>query len=529
MPISLELRTTCERCADPLPLNGWATRVTCWSCLHENPVSPEEWSNLLGGALADAWSYDAGAGLTESRKVGRRVFDLRWANAGRARGHRRKRPREMRQDLFPGVVALAGEERDVPTVPESVAFTCPQCAGALTIDGRSREVTCSFCAATSLLGDDVWRRLHPVHAQKRWFLVLEDDEQDTADADDEETASARKEESTPRFAVGVNGDVTVGPDGLLYAAGTFDGVRPALWCMDADLRVRWRVDVKRSDLGPVRVAIVGDAVWYVDAQRHVVRRYARADGAALGVLGGPEPVGAKVHHLDLRGACEVVGYADGSALALVVNRVVRFDSNGTGVLTWPARTGLMSWFSKESLWPLYKGPLPADEDDDGMFVARPHAELSSDHLGADRPTATMTVTTRAVAHPDGDTWFSTGAAVHRYGRDGTLRWSTTLEGCSDGLPTRPGLDAEGNLFVLTQDRKGRPVLFRLASDGKPTRLTRDGLGHPIALAVTADRVLVFGSDVGDVRTLDRDGKPLRATATAVAADREAGEEYEEEG
>ncbi|MES2639434.1 MAG: hypothetical protein V4850_08110 [Myxococcota bacterium] len=521
MPISLQLRTTCERCEDPLPLNGWATEITCWSCLHENPVSPEEWSNLLGGALADAWSYDVGAGLTESRKVGSRTFELRWANAGRARGARRKRPREMRRDLFPGVVALAGEERETPALAETVAFTCPQCAGALQIDGRSREVTCSFCTATSLLGDDVWRRLHPVHAQKRWFLVLEDDE---GDADEEETASSEKEETSPRFAVGVQGDVTVGPDGLLYAAGTFEGVRPALWCMDADLRVRWRVDVKRSTLGPVRVAVVGDTIWYVDAQRHDVRRYARADGAALGALGGPEPVGAKTHHLDLRGACEVVGNTDGSVLALVVNRIVRFDSNGTGVLTWPARTGLMSWFSKESLWPLYKGPLPPGEDDDGMFVSRPHAELSSDHLGADRPTATMTVTTRAVASSTGDTWLSTGAVVHHYGRDGTLRWSTPLEGCSDGLPTRPGLGRDGHLFVLTHDRKGRPVLFRLAPDGKATRLTREGLGSPIALAATPDgRVLLFGSEVGDVRTFDHDGKPLRATGAAVAVDREAGD------
>lgn len=324
MPISVELRTTCERCGDPLPLNGWATTITCWACLHENPVSAEEWSNLLGSALEDAWSYDAGAGLTESRKVGKRVFDVRWANAERVRGARRKRPREMRKDLFPGVVAL-----DVAPVRESVAFTCPQCAGALTIDGRSREVRCGFCAATSLLGDDLWRRLHPVHAQKRWFLVLEDDEDDGDDATD---APPQKEPAGPRFAVGIQGDVTVGLDGLLYCAGTFDGIKPALWCMDADLQVRWRVDVKRSTLGPVRVAVVGDQVWYADGARHAMRRYARADGADLGKLGGPEPEGAKVHHLDVRGIGELVACPDNTVLAMLLSRIVRYDAAGEATL-----------------------------------------------------------------------------------------------------------------------------------------------------------------------------------------------------
>ncbi len=515
MAIAIELRTTCERCRDPLPLNAWSTAVPCWACLHENPISPEQWAQLLRGAIADAWTLEEGEGRSETLKVGARKFELRFSTVDKPRGKRRARPKEMRADLFPGVAALAGEEHERPDSTEHQPFHCPQCGAARDIDGRSRSFTCSHCNTTSQLSDEVWRRMHPVHAQRPWYLVL-----------NEEAGVPEREGAPPtELSIEHDGDIIVGPDGLLYATAAIDG-KQALVCMDAALVLRWRSDVKLRPIGGARLAIVGDELWLAQAARHEVRRFARADGKELGKLGGPEPEGASVHHLDLRGLSELVGCPDGTVLALVCHRLVRYDASGKGIPTWPPVKGFWSWLSKVPARPLYSGP-PVKEDRDSTTPERLHTMPDSDELGHDRVHATLTMHTRAVAGPGGELSFHDGQSVHRYGPDGKHRWTTRLVGHS--LPVRPGLDGAGNLYALAHDDDQKAILFRIAPDGQARRLVERGLGDPNAIAVTAEgRILVFGNNTGELRTFDREGKLLRASAAAVDAERDAAESEEEE-
>jgi hypothetical protein len=296
--------------------------------------------------------------------------------------------------------------------------------------------------------------------------------------------------------------------------------------MDADLTVRWRTELKRGDHLFVRVALVGDEVWWVDSDRHAARRFARTDGKALGKLGGAEPAGAKVHHLDLKGATDVVGCPDGTVLALVAHRLVRYDAAGAGILTWPPRGCLSGWLGGERLAPLY---VESADPDYRPTTAERGGEIAN-HLGQRAPTHLVTVFTRALTAADGSLWLFDGVRLARYDRDGTCRWTATL-GTSEILPPRPGIDGDLNVYAISLEREDRPALYRVSPAGQVTRLTADGLGSVGALAVTPDaRIVLFGYAAGEVRVFDRDGKRIRASAAAVEADRSAAEDerYDED-
>lgn len=56
---------------------------------------------------------------------------------------------------------------------ESVPFHCYHCGGSLTVDGSSRQVSCTYCGNTSMLPDEIWARLHPVAQVEPWYVLLD--------------------------------------------------------------------------------------------------------------------------------------------------------------------------------------------------------------------------------------------------------------------------------------------------------------------------------------------------------------------
>ncbi len=520
MPIAIELRTTCERCKDPLPLNAYSTSVPCWACLHENPMAPEHWAQILRGVLEEAWAMSEDEARTETLKVGRRTFELRASIVAKVRGAVRKRPKDMSRDLFPGVVGLANEETEQPRSKENVELKCEGCGGMLEIDGLSRQITCTFCRHAFQLSDDVWRRIHPIHAQRAFVLVMEDDGIDVG-------GKAEREKKPAQF---IGWDTVLGSDGLVYAVIS-DVERYWVACLAPDLSLRWRSELKNAG-SILRLAIVGDEVWFHDHDKHHVRRFARADGKDLGKLGGKEPADATVHHLDLFGAADIVGCPDRTLLALAAHRLVRYDERGQGILTWPRATGFFSkLLGGEKLRRLY---LPVPDDGSGDFE-EPHARLAyqgtrsgADELGSDRPTNVATILQRMVTALDGSLWISTGTSVFRYTKEGKLAWRADLPNCEGTLGPRPGLDGELALYVCAYDNKERHVLIRVSPDGKPSVLASEGIGAPSAMFTSPDgRTTIFGAQLGEVRVFDKTGKRLSASGAAISADRDAAAYAEE--
>lgn len=513
MPIAVELRTTCERCKDPLPLNAYATSVPCWACLYDNPIPPEHWAQVLRGVLDDAWAMSEGEARTESHKVGPRVFELRASIAARVKGPVRHRPSSMSADLFPGVKGLAGEETDRPTSREDISFRCGSCGAVVEVDGRSRQVVCTHCTHSSQLSDEAWRRIHPLHAQRAFFLITEDD--DVPLPRGTEAPPPGRETKPPHYLVW---DSVLGRDGLVYALVS-DIDQSWVVCLEPDLSVRWRS--ARKDAGTLpRVAVVGDEVWLTDHDAHHVRRFARADGKALGKLGGIEPANATAHHLDLYGAADIVGCADGTALALTAHRLVRYDERGQGILTWPPATGFFRrWFGQEKIRSLYVATGASGDDPASNRAPRAIGEESD--LGRDRPLNVPTSLQRMVTAVDGSLWICGGTTVYRYSKEGALLWRAELPGCTASIAPRPGLDGELALYLCASDPNDRQRLLRVSPDGRAEVLATEGIVNPNALFTTPDgRTTIFGASLGDVRVFDRRGTRLSASGAAIEVDRQ---------
>jgi uncharacterized Zn finger protein (UPF0148 family) len=47
MAISIELRTTCPKCGNPVPVNALVTEVPCPSCEHAVPLGGALWNEVL--------------------------------------------------------------------------------------------------------------------------------------------------------------------------------------------------------------------------------------------------------------------------------------------------------------------------------------------------------------------------------------------------------------------------------------------------------------------------------------------------
>lgn len=65
------------------------------------------------------------------------------------------------------------QEKIKSTISGPVAFTCPQCAGSLIVNGSDRLIKCQYCGVNAYLPDDLWMRLHPAVKKSRWFVGFE--------------------------------------------------------------------------------------------------------------------------------------------------------------------------------------------------------------------------------------------------------------------------------------------------------------------------------------------------------------------
>jgi len=75
--------------------------------------------------------------------------------------------------MIVGAWPEGGVSDEKQPVSEPVAYSCPQCAGSLMIDGTDRLVKCSYCETRVYLPDDLWLRLHPAKKKSRWFIGFE--------------------------------------------------------------------------------------------------------------------------------------------------------------------------------------------------------------------------------------------------------------------------------------------------------------------------------------------------------------------
>ncbi len=208
-----QIRTTCQRCGQPMPLNGPLREVDCKACGNTSHFPPEQWKSLLEDLVEEydefGWSDSRGSTLmsgasTFKNTYGRQVphcpdchkvlpaFDI---PVGDNRDLTCRKcgmlvptspAPEWLVEVLPSARQLYGAEREAGSAPTGsveaevseaarpVVMQCPQCGGALKVTVESdRLVPCEYCNVDVYLPDDVWRRLHPVKTTDRWMIRFE--------------------------------------------------------------------------------------------------------------------------------------------------------------------------------------------------------------------------------------------------------------------------------------------------------------------------------------------------------------------
>jgi len=319
-----------------------------------------------------------------------------------------------------------------------------------------------------LLPDAVWQRLRPGSASTPWSVLLHG-----------EAPAAQPLEYSEIF------HAVVDPEGWLYCLGRRDSPirgdhrgEVAVWCMDADGVSCWARHLGEYGThgnrryGDGGLALLGDGrlmAWTPENSHAVV--IDSEDGELLEPMGGPEPEGAEIHHLDLVECQALLGDAGGGLLAFMPDvenrpsmlRFVRYDEHGQGVNTWPEPAGLFSFFRREKPRALHD-----DDGDNTTLIAaskmkgrptRCHASGLLPALGPDGSLYLLFADESQFTHP---------AMLSCFDPSGEKLWrvdlgfqaiGSTLEGL--------GVDAEGQAFVLLTDLKSqqRVVLLRVSPDG----------------------------------------------------------------
>jgi hypothetical protein len=78
--------------------------------------------------------------------------------------------------IHKGARVVVGEstspaEQAVQARTTPMLFACMGCGGALTVDGSTQAVTCTFCNAPNYLPDGLWNQLHPVPRPHDFYFV----------------------------------------------------------------------------------------------------------------------------------------------------------------------------------------------------------------------------------------------------------------------------------------------------------------------------------------------------------------------
>lgn len=411
---------------------------------------------------------------------------------------------------------LVAEELLAPTVPPTapVMFGCLACRAPIRADGSARIVRCETCSVDSYLPDELWARLHPPPPVTRWYLVgakpvadraatqpavpgpfgpppfLPPPQPTFADAQAMLAAAGieisrgddkpppdfsdvlihnldlvrewdRREADGPRKWSDLK-DVVMGPDGLFYCSGEVEW-GDAVWCMGEDLKPRWVHLHKHGDLQLALDGKHGRLVGWTSS-KHSAIVFSLADGSLQGTIGGKEPDDARVHHLDMDACRELVGDFDGTLLAIMGKRLVRYDAHGTGIATWPPSGGIFG-AKAEKLHPLYRTA--------GAQRHLPDPESVHVESVGNQPLVLSDYAKLHVAR-DGRLLAESSEHLAAFDRTGKRLWRQKLP--LDRVQDAPKTDAAGNIYVRGSVN-GDPTVdqvLRIAADGSRCDLIATG-------------------------------------------------------
>jgi len=204
-----EIRTSCPKCGQPVPVNGPFRFLFCSGCFETFSI-PDD---IIIGFLADfeeesdGLATGEGSGGTLMSGSGTYKYGYWKLNP---RCSECKKPLELPDDLsdieiscrcgrkyyaypppdwlaepVPSAIRFISSEREIgegesaesalPTESHKpIVMSCPQCGGTLSISTASERImTCRYCESEVYIPDAVWIRLHPVRTTEEWFAVFD--------------------------------------------------------------------------------------------------------------------------------------------------------------------------------------------------------------------------------------------------------------------------------------------------------------------------------------------------------------------
>lgn len=197
----LQLRIDCPECGNPTPLNGPLEVGHCDSCQADINIPHDYWKMIIETILEDLHELQEHEGhnstimssFNTNVLYGRltpccpkckttypiyetldRDYTLSCSKC-QTQTIIMPAPGWLRK-MFPNAQVLYNavivEKALAPTIGDArpVVFSCPQCGGALKVDGQDRILTCQYCNVDVYLPDDLWLRLHPVKRMLKWFI-----------------------------------------------------------------------------------------------------------------------------------------------------------------------------------------------------------------------------------------------------------------------------------------------------------------------------------------------------------------------
>jgi DNA-directed RNA polymerase subunit RPC12/RpoP len=526
--VGVDVAVSCGACGLSQPIGAIVDRWSCQRCDAEIPLPPARWAELLSVAIRQGTSSRAGQHRYE--QTADTASSVSFQNQAPVCGAcgvevpaqqalddpdgkifcvgcghtvlTRPAPPALRE-VAPAIRHIVGEApmyfaavaQSAASNSEVVSLRCPSCGGDLPApDGRTALVTCTFCQAAVLLKHLLPKTMEHMRAH-RFFI-------------DVDRGVVKQMRAAREFQWNTLDCLTAGPDGVIYGHGTeahaggYSG-GPLVFALNPDRSVRWLARGVAHGGDETRIAVTAGGeliLWGMRRAGHrrpksYATRLRCADGAELGQLGGKEPEDANVHHFDMRGCEALTACPDGTLLAFINSRLVRYAPDGQGILTWTNK-GFLG-LGGDKLRPL------RDEGNSSVDVENVR----------DQPTE-LSQCLGLASIPDGRIYLHGREGVACLDAEGEVVYRSRLESSN---VWDIGADHNGYAYLL----RGMSI-HRVSPKGK-VELYIDGRdeSHRIdekALAVLPDGSLVVGGSDYVCRYFDPQGHLLYRSPTAIEND-----------
>jgi hypothetical protein len=204
-----ELRTECDDCGNPVPINGPLRKIQCSYCMETLAFEPERIKGLLEDLVEEYQQLEERQGRGGTIMSDRTYKYGYWRLPPRCRACEKPLNLEgapedgeivcecgKRTPIYPApdwlkellpAERVVGAEREGPegepppiwggteAALEPIVMACPQCGGALKVSQESERVCrCEYCETQVFIPDALWRRLHPVKKTEEWFILYSD-------------------------------------------------------------------------------------------------------------------------------------------------------------------------------------------------------------------------------------------------------------------------------------------------------------------------------------------------------------------